>query len=380
VPEQSPNGTELADPDQDDDTMDPQRYLRDGDGMLPPALTGISAAWIGGLVAVCTGTALSVVGLTLPWAMIRASKQARAYPVYLTEFNSVLAPGAAALLVLAAMCAGVCFASRSRAGAMLRSVTVVTSMLWISMVLAATTYLARGLTMTIVDPLGGTAVEILVQSTTLSTGSIVYFFGTMLLVLGTVASVRLPSPLAQHPQTSQFATGIFALRAGLRWVVTLLALGLAVTSIALPWYKQIPASGRSEGAPVVVSVQDLHLWQGTYRIGLIACILLYAAALVAAQGAASRAAGVLRALGMMASTVVVAILLVGLMALWHGDAVGNRRPNYLNPAPHAAAGYFVAVAAMIALLCGIALISSVVPRKSAASDEVAAPGADGNHE
>ncbi|WP_157746478.1 hypothetical protein [Micromonospora inositola] len=347
--------------------------------MLPSALSGIDVVWIGGLVAACTGTALAVVGLALPWGLVRSNSRSGAVPVYLTDFGPALAPATAALLVTSAMCAGVCFASRSRLGAILRMVNVVISTLWIFLVLAATTYLARGLTMNLVDPLTGVALTVTVQSTTPSTGAILYDFGTMLLVGGAVAAVRLPGPPGlpiQHPSMPRFAAQLAATRARLRWVMTVLAFGLAVTSIALPWYRQFAPLNESETAPIMVTVHDLHVWLGTYRIGLIACILLYAGALVASQSATARTTAALRAIGMMASAAVVAVLSVGLAALWRGSAVRQGRAEYVNNALHVGPGYFFALAAMIALLVGIALVGPVIPQRPAAPAEVATSPVD----
>ncbi|MFC6021385.1 hypothetical protein ACFP2T_35100 [Plantactinospora solaniradicis] len=377
MPEAGPNATELVDPDEGDDTfVDPEAYLRDGDAMLPATLSGISGAWIGGLVAASTGCALAVVGLTLPWAGLSSSSPGRPTFVYVSDFGPVLGPAAAAVLVMSAMFAGVAFASRSRLGAILRSVTVLILVLGAVATVAITVYLVRGQTLDIVDQVAGSTVEITVQSVTPLAGAILYVFGAMLLALGTMASVRLPESLVQDSRTTEFAKAVAVLRTTLRWVMTLLALGLAVASIALPWYRQLPATGRSEGMVVVVTVRDIHLWQGTYRIGLIAGILLYVATLVAAQGGAYRAATLLRAIGMMVSTAVVAILLVGLGALRRGDPVGDRVVNWVNPALHAAAGYFVAIAAMIALFCSIALLSSTTTRESAATTGDEPPSTD----
>ncbi|MGC4749897.1 hypothetical protein ACLQ28_30185 [Micromonospora sp. DT201] len=375
--EPDPSATELVDPDEGDDTVvDPEAYLREGDAMLPATLSGISGAWIGGLVAASTGCALAVVGLTLPWAGLSSDSPGRPRFVYVSDFGPALGPTAAALLVISAMLAGVAFASRSRLGAMLRSVTALIMMLGAVATLAITVYLVRGQTLNVADQDTGSTVEITVQSATPATGAFLYAFGAILLALGTVASTRLPAPLVQDSRTTEVAKAVAVLRTALRWVMTLLALGLAVASIALPWYRQNPATGRSEGMVTAVTVGDIHLWQGTYRVGLIAGILLYVATLVAAQVGAYRAATVLRGIGMMVSTVVVTILLVGLAALRRGDPVGDRVVNWVNPAPHAAAGYFVAIAAMIALLCSIALLSYTTTPESAATTGDEPPSAD----
>jgi hypothetical protein len=379
VPVQGSSGTELSDPDQGDATMNSgAAYLRDGDSLLSPvpsgtlappgtlALAGISGAWIGGLVAACTGSALAVVGVTLPWELVSSASRDTAVPVYLTDFGPVLAPSAAALLVTSAMCAGVCFASRSRLGSILRSANVVATMLWISVLMAATTYLVRGMAMDVFDPWTGMVVKLTVRGTTPSAGEFLYILGTTLLVLGTVASARLPGTPVGVPRVTRADARIAATRAWLRWAVTLVALGLAVASIVLPWYHRVSELGQSAVKSSVVTPHDVHVWLGIYRVGLVGCVLLYAAALMAYQGGmaggpAPRGAAALRAIGMMASTVVMAVLLVGLAALWRADGLPVRQFGYPDASPHAAPGYLFAVAAMFALLGGIALIGPPVP-------------------
>ncbi|WP_377341984.1 hypothetical protein [Plantactinospora siamensis] len=369
-----PNRTELAEPDTElaapgagRADFDLEAYLRASDGLMPSALTGISAAWIGGLVAACTGTALAVVGLTLPWAQVRDAAQGRSYPVFLTSFNPYLGSGAAALLVMSAMLAGISFGSRSRLGAVLRSVTVVAATMWTTALLAATLYLTRGRTITVVDLWLGNAVRITVRGVALSVGALLYCVGTALLAGGTLGSVRLSDQLRRVPLAARDTAMIRGLRTGSRWMMTLFALGLAAASVALPWQTQAIPSDPADDVPVVVTGHDLHLWQQTYRIGLVAGILLYAAALVAAQARLRGAATALRAVGVMVPAVVATVLLVGLVAVRQGDAVAGRPVNYLDPTPHLGSGYLLAIAAMAALLCGVALIGSAGPPASIAA-------------
>lgn len=309
---------------------------------------------VGALTAACTGFALALVGLMLPWAQFQPTEtvgpgRIRA-TAFLTEFEPSAGVMAGGLLVLSAVLLGVGLASDGRMA--LRALAVaasVCSFVPVFMV-TATLYGFRGRQLVIVDPATATPVTVTVGDILPAIGGMLYLFGMLLLSTGAVLAVgHLLGN--EDPFAGSTRTVMARLRTLTWWSAGLLALASGFASLFLPWHRlRQGARGETELSPGAVTVADVEAWVTVYRVGLVVVLLLYLG-----TQTVPRISAILRIVGMVSATAVGALLLTGASGIWLRSRTGVDRSLTFAATVEGGSGLVAALLTMVLAVLTFAL-------------------------
>jgi hypothetical protein len=356
-----------------DEPAGPAAYLRDGDRLGRPGESGISAAWIAGLVAACTGGALALIGLTLPWASITPSGGAGyGYLAQLADLHPVAAPVAAFALILAGAGAAVGFASGSRQATLARWFTVLLSSAAAVVALFLTVYRVAGSAVVARDPSIYSPLPVVAGDVAPSVGCVLYALGLLLLATGTGVGYRLPRGAGAVARPAAADEVVRAVRVGAHRAAVVLAVAAAVASAVLPWDRVEPEPGGSSALnPFGPGRADVRVWLATYRIGLVLCLALIVAAVVL-PGSARR----LRGAGQVIAVAVTTALVSGYALLWWPLSAVPARPGTGFATLRLGAGYPAGLLATAFLAAAFFLLPAGRPPPGPPPDPAADPADD----
>jgi hypothetical protein len=284
------------------DRTDEPAGLTDATGV-----TGVTPAWIGGVVLAGVGTGLSVIALTLPWISVRIE---RTSPVTLPVTDVARqGPIFALLLVVTALLAVVGFSTARRGSDRVRYLAVVIG----AMPAVVSLFLGlRPSTEALRAALPEGQIEYWDQLTesgakdlpvSAMSGLALYVAGLLVIGLG----VAIASFGSAGRVTVIFNPGqaMSARRRLLtRWVALGAAVPLIVLSLALTWFEVVTTD---QEMPAVVQG-----WQSVYRVGLIAVLIV----LLGASLTVGNTQRLLRAIGLYLGGGLIATLSVNVLLLW----------------------------------------------------------------
>jgi hypothetical protein len=358
------------------DSDGPAAYLRDGDRLGWPGDSGISAAWIAGLVAACTGGALALIGLTLPWAAITptgfdgmpAGRAGPRFLAQLTDLHPAAGPVAAFLLILAGAGAAVGFASGSRQASLARWFAVAISTAGAVLFLYLTVYRVVGTVVVVRDPSTYRPDQIAAGVVDPSVGCVLYLLGLVLVASGAAVGDRLPPGAGAVPGRAAADEVVRAVRTAAHRAAVAVALVALVASAILPWVRiESAPGGSSELNPFGPDRADVRVWLATYRIGLIVCLTLTVAVLIL-PGSLRR----LRGAGRVVAVAATMALASGYVLLWWPLTARPTGPVTGFATLHLGAGYLAGLLAM----CGLAAAFFLLPDRPPPTAEPPGPADD----
>lgn len=328
-------------------------YLRDGDRLRPPAQSGITAAWIGGLVVAATGGALAMVGITLPWAMVSPTGSGELrHLVLLTDLRPSGGSLAVVALILTAVGTGLSFASGSRLSSVLRSLTAVLATATAVIYLVHASHFMVGSTVAVRHPVTFGLDTMTVGGTTPSTGCLLYVAGLLMIAMGVGGADRLPPDDGRPVRPGAIDPTLRAARTFAHRLSVAIAVVGAVAATTLPWYRVVPSPlGSDILDPYQPGRADVQVWLVGFRWALVACLALTVLALLLPMAARR-----LRGIGLVVAASVTTALVLGYMLLWRPlspfPAQNSSDFAVLRPA----AGYHLGVLTMAVLVVGFVLL------------------------